>query len=155
MTERPVFACAALLGLLATSPAMGDQAPAAAKPLYDRLGGAYNIAAVVDAFIEKLWVNPTLNANPAIAAARKRERIAGLKFHLTAQVCQVTGGPCTYAGRSMKEAHATLNISEKEWEAMVADFKTILTQFGVPAAEQQELVAIVATTKPDIVVAGR
>lgn len=154
MTQRSVVAGAALVGLLAATPAQADQAPAA-KPLYDRLGGAYNIAAVVDAFIEKLRVNPTLNANPAIAAARKPERIAGLKFHLTAQVCQVTGGPCKYTGRSMKEAHATLNISEKDWEAMVSEFKATLTQFGVPAAEQQELIGIVATTKPDIVVAAK
>ncbi|HET7292473.1 MAG TPA: group 1 truncated hemoglobin [Vicinamibacteria bacterium] len=152
MTRGSVVATATLFGVLAASPAA---AQGAAKPLYDRLGGAYNIAAVVDAFIERLRVNPTLNANPAIAAARKPERLPGLKFHLTAQVCQVTGGPCQYVGRSMKEAHATLNISEKEWDAMVADFTATLTRFGVPAAEQQELVDIVATTRPDIVVAGR
>ena len=130
-------------------------APAAAqpatKPLYDRLGGVYSIATVVDDFIERLLVNPTLNANPAIKQARDRVPKAGLKFHVATLVCQVTGGPCQYVGRSMKASHAHLNISEKEWDAMVADFKVTLNKFGVPAAEQQELVTIVAATKLDIV----
>lgn len=74
--------------------------------------------------------------------------------HVTAQVCEATGGPCKYARRTMKAAHAKLNITEAEWDAMVADFKVTLDKFSVPAAEQQELIAIVATTKQDIVVAS-
>ena len=125
------------------------------KSLYDRLGGAYAIATVVDAFIEKLLVNDTLNANPAIREARSRVPKAGLKFHVTALVCQVTGGPQMYAGRSMKEAHRNLHITEGEWDAMVHDFVEVLGQFRVPKAEQAELLAIVGTTKGDIVDARR
>src|SRR6266536_1847262 len=117
------------------------------KSLYDRLGGAYAIATVVDAFIEKLLVNDTLNANPAIRDARARVPKAGLKFHVTALVCQVTGGPQTYSGRSMKDAHKTLNITEREWDAMVHDFVATLDDFKVPKAEQNELLTIVGTTK--------
>lgn len=127
---------------------------AAKKPLYDRLGGVYSIATVVDDFIERLLVNDTLNANPAIEAARDRVPRAGLKFHVTALVCQVTGGPCKYSGRTMKDAHAKLNITEAQWSAMVADFKVTLDKFKVPKAEQDELIAIVATTKADIVRSG-
>ncbi len=127
----------------------------AAKPLYDRLGGAYPIAVVVDDFIERLLVNGTLNANPAIDAARSRVPKAGLKFHVTTLVCQVTGGPCKYVGRDMKTSHAHLNITEKEWDAMVVDFRATLDSFKVPAAEQEELVAIVGSTKLEIVVASR
>jgi hemoglobin len=123
------------------------------KSLYDRLGGAYAIATVVDAFIEKLLVNDTLNANPAISEARAHVPKAGLKFHVTALVCQVTGGPQTYAGRSMKDAHRNLHITEHEWDAMVRDFVEVLDQFKVPKAEQAELLTIVGTTKGDIVVA--
>lgn len=115
------------------------------------MGGVYAIAAVVDHFIERLLVNDILNANPAINEARARVPKAGLKFHVTALVCEVTGGPCKYMGRTMKAAHAHLNITGKEWDAMVADFKVTLNKFAVPAAEQQELIAIVASTKPDIV----
>jgi hemoglobin len=121
------------------------------RSLYDRLGGVYSIATVVDDFIERLLVNRTLNANPAINEARARVPKAGLKFQVTALVCEVTGGPCKYTGRAMKESHQHLNITPAEWDAMVADFKMTLDKFKVPQTEQQELIAIVGGTKKDIV----
>jgi hemoglobin len=121
--------------------------------LYERLGGVYNIATVVDDFIERLYVNDILNANPNIKEARDRVPKAGLKFRVTALVCQVTGGPEKYTGRSMKEAHQHLKITEKEWKAMLADFKKALDKYMVPPREQKELVAIVEETKRDIVIA--
>lgn len=124
------------------------------KSLYDRLGGVYNIATVVDDFIERVLADDVLNANPAIKAARERVPKAGLKFQVTALVCQATGGPQVYAGRSMKEAHRHLNITEAEWQALARDFKMSLDKFKVPEREQKELFAIVATTKQDIVVSG-
>jgi hemoglobin len=119
--------------------------------LYERLGGTYSIATVVDDFIERLLVNATLDANPAIKEARTRVPKAGLKFHVTALVCEVSGGPCKYAGRTMKESHQHLIISQVEWDAMVADFKAALNKFKVPQREQQELITIVGSTKNDIV----
>jgi hemoglobin len=121
------------------------------RSLYDRLGGVYSIATVVDDFIERLLVNPTLNANPAINEARARVPKAGLKFHVTALVCEVTGGPCKYTGRAMKPSHQHLNITQAQWDAMVADFKTTLDRFKVPQKEQEELITIVGSTKSDIV----
>ena len=125
--------------------------PQPAKSLYDRLGGVYPISVVVDSFIDLLLVNDVLNSNPAIKAARDRVPAAGLKFHVTTLVCQHTGGPCQYTGRAMKESHSHLNISEKEWQAMAADFRRVLNNYGVPAKEQKELFAIVESTKQDIV----
>lgn len=122
------------------------------KPLYDRLGGVYSIATVVDDFIERLLVNHTLNANPAINQARSHVPKAGLKFHVTALVCEVTGGPCKYTGRAMKESHEQLNITEGQWQAMVNDFRNTLDKFKVPAKEQEELITIVGSTKQDIVI---
>jgi hemoglobin len=158
MSKVRVSPLVALAILALASRSVSAQATAAQKPatsLYDRLGGAYAIATVVDDFIERLLVNDTLNANPAIKQARDRVPRAGLKFHVTTLVCQVTGGPCKYVGRDMKTSHAHLNITEKQWDAMVADFQKTLDAFKVPAAEQNELVAIVGGTKPDIVVAGK
>ncbi len=158
MSKIRVSTVVALAILAAAGRSVSAQAPAAAKAapsLYDRLGGAYAIATVVDDFIERLLVNDTLNANPAIKQARDRVPKAGLKYHVTTLVCQVTGGPCKYVGRDMKTSHAHLNIREKEWEAMVADFRKTLDAFKVPAAEQSELIGIVGSTKADIVVAGR
>ena len=124
------------------------------KSLYERLGGVYPIAAVVDDFIERLLVNDILNANPAIDEARERVPRAGLKFQVTALVCQVTGGPENYAGRSMKESHKHLNITEKEWQAMLVDFSKTLDKFQVPEKEQNELIEIVESTKGDIVLSA-
>ena len=147
-----VLAAAAGASAQAHPAANGTSAPAAAgRSLYDRLGGAYAIASVVDDFIERLLVDDALNANPAIKEARARVPKAGLKFHVTTLVCQVTGGPCKYVGRDMKTSHAHLNIREREWNAMVADFRKTLDTFHVPAAEQGELIAIVESTRPDIV----
>jgi hemoglobin len=148
MKNRVHWILAALFALVVNAGAAQSQE----KSLYDRLGGAYNIAAVVDDFIERLLVNEVLNANPAIKEARERVPKAGLKYRVTALVSQVAGGPEKYAGRSMKEAHAHLHITEAEWQAMVAEFKKSLDKFKVPAPEQKELIAIVESTKKDIVV---
>lgn len=120
--------------------------------LYDRLGGLAPISVVVSDFIDALVPDAVLNANPAIDAARKRVPAAYLKYHVTALVCQATGGPCQYQGRTMKEAHAHLNITEREWDRMVTIFKEILAKHKVPAKETEELLAIVESTKADIVV---
>ena len=125
---------------------------AAQQPtLYDRLGGVYPIAVVVDAFIDELVADEVLNQNPAIATARDRVPAPGLKYHVTALVCQVTGGPCTYTGRSMPASHAHLNIGTVEWNRMLVVFRNVLTRLGVPEAEQGELVAIVESTRGQIV----
>jgi hemoglobin len=138
---------------LALSAGQSLEAQQQQRSLYDRLGGVYPISMVVDAFIDTLLANDVLNANPAIDAARKRVPAPGLKFHVTTLVCQTTGGPCVYTGRGMKEAHAHLNITEREWQAMLADFRGVLDQFEVPEQEQSELVTIVESTKKDIVIA--
>ena len=122
------------------------------QSLYQRLGGVYNIAPVVDEFLEALYVDDVLNANPRIKEARDRVPKAYLKYHVTSMVCQASGGPDKYTGRGMKESHQHLNITEKEWQAMLADFKKVLDKFKVPEQEQKELFAIVESTKKDIVI---
>lgn len=126
----------------------------AQKSLYERLGGVYNIAPVVDEFLEVLYDDDVLNANPRIKEARDRVPKAYLKYHVTSMVAQASGGPENYTGRPMKESHRHLNISEKEWQAMRADFKKVLDKFKVPEQEQKELFAIVESTKGDIVTAA-
>jgi hemoglobin len=142
---------AAVVAIMIATATQAARAQVTQPSLYERLGGAYSIATVVDDFIERLLVNATLNKNPAIKEARVRVPKAGLKFHVTALVCEVTGGPCKYTGRTMKESHQRLNITQAEWDAMVADFKVTLNRFKVPQREQQELITIVGGTKNDIV----
>ena len=134
------------------APVVSAQQPGAQKSLYDRLGGLQGVTVVVDDFVNRLVANKDLNKNPAINAGRKSSPAPYLKFQVSQMVCGVTGGPCKYTGKAMKESHAHLNISEKEWGVMAAEFKKSLDKFKVPAAEQKELFDIVGTTKADIVV---
>jgi len=78
------------------------------KALYDRLGGVYTIATVVDDFIDRIMVDPRLNANPRVDEAHHRVSPAGFKYLVTEMVCWATGGPQQYSGRSMEDtSHAT------------------------------------------------
>ena len=137
--------------LIFSAASLPTHAAEAAKPLYERLGGLKGITLVVDDFINRLVVNKTLNRNPAINAGRISAPPPYLKFQVAQMVCQVTGGPCKYTGKNMKETHVHLNISEKEWGVMAGEFKKSLDKFKVPAAEQKELFDIVGSTKTDIV----
>ena len=121
--------------------------------LYERLGGVYAIAAVVDDFIDRIMNDPRLNANPRVDEAHHRVSRAGFKYLVTEQVCNATGGPQRYTGRTMFDSHAHLAITEPEWQAFLEDLRQTLDKFHVPAAEQRELFAIVESTKQDIVVA--
>lgn len=121
--------------------------------LYDRLGGVYSIAAVVDDFIDRIMVNPILNANPKVDEAHHRVSKAGFKYLVTEMVCWATGGPQKYTGKTMRESHEHLEITEPEWQVFLQDFQATLDKFQVSSAEQQELFAIVKSTKDDIVMA--
>ena len=123
-----------------------------AKPsLYDRLGGIYAIATVVDDFIDRIMIDPSLNANSLVNEAHHRVGKAGFKYLVTEMVGWATGGPQKYTGRSMHDLHVDLKITDGEWVAFCNDFQNTLDKFEVPAAEQQELFAIVQSTKADIV----
>lgn len=131
-----------------------SQSGATQLTLYERLGGLMAITVVVDDFIDAMVPDPFLNRNPAIAEAREMVPSPYLKYQVTSMVCQATGGPCEYTGRGMKESHAHLNITETEWDRMLVIFKEVLDKHLVPAAEQQELLEIVGSTKDEIVTAG-
>src|SRR6266513_5144645 len=77
----------------------------ATSSLYDRLGGVYSIATVVDDFIDRIMVDPRLNANPRVDEAHHRVAPAGFKYLVTEMVGWATGGPQHYSGRSMEEMH--------------------------------------------------
>jgi len=127
---------------------------AARPPLFDRLGGVYSIATVVDDFIDRIMVDPRLNANPLVDEAHHRVPPAGFKYLVTEMVCWATGGPQKYTGKSMADSHKHLKITGAEWEAFLDDFQQTLNKFEVPAEEQAELKAIVNGTRADIVVAS-
>ena len=127
------------------------------KPsLYDRLGGdIYAIASVVDDFIDRIMISPALNANPLIDDAHHRVGKAG--FQVSGDRDGRLGDRRTAEIHRPFDAssHVDLKITEGEWVAFCKGFQDTLDEFNVPAAEQQELFAIVQSTKADIVsVAG-
>ena len=123
------------------------------KPsLYERLGGIYSIACVVDDLIDRIMTDARLNANPAVNEAHHKVPPPGFKYLVTEMVGWASGGPQVYTGRPMRESHEHLKITPKEWDAFMDDLQQSLDKFNVPAPEQMELKAIVQSTYGDIVI---
>jgi hemoglobin len=70
---------------------------------------------------------------------------------LVDQICQVTGGPCTYTGPSMREVHHNMKVTNKAFDALVENLVKTLNKFNVPQPEQQELLGILGPLRSDIV----
>jgi hemoglobin len=102
--------------------------------------------------IDRVMVDGRLNANPRVDEAHHRVSPAGFKYFVTEMVCWAAGGPQKYTGRSMGDSHRHLMITEEEWQAFMDDFQQTLSKFEVPQQEQEELKAIVESTKEAIVV---
>ena len=131
-----------------------DVQEAPARPsLYDRLGGVHNIATVVDDLIDRVMADPRLNANPRVDDAHHRVSAAGFKYFVTELLCSAAGGPQTYSGRPMGDSHRHLMITGGEWQAFMDDVQQTLDKFKVPQPEQDEVKAIVESTREAIVVA--
>jgi len=116
-----------------------------AKSLYERLGGKPAIAAVVDNLVGRVAQDDRINTRFA------NTDISHLRVLLVDQICQATGGPCTYAGRDMRTAHRNLHITMDEFNALVEDLSAALGELRVAAAEQQELLGALGGLKGDIV----
>lgn len=130
--------------LLGACQDMGTK-PMMEKSLYDRLGGKPAITAVVDDFVGNVAGDKRINGFFAKAD------IPRLKRNLVDQICQATGGPCTYTGRDMKTAHKGMGITDADFNALVEDLVKSLNKFNVPAKEQSELLGILGPLKPQIV----
>lgn len=120
-------------------------ATATPRTLYDRLGGKGAITSVIDSFVARVAADQRINKKFA------RSNVPRVKVMLVDQVCAATGGPCTYTGRSMKEAHRNMGVTEGEFNALVEDLVATLNGFNVPKAEQDELLAVLGSMKADIV----
>ena len=132
---------------------MTDGQAAPERPsLYERLGGVYSIATVVEDLIDRIMVDPRLNANQRVDEAHHKVPPAGFKYLVTEMLCWAAGGPQRYSGRGMEESHRDLAITAGEWEAFMDDLQMTLDKFAVPAPEQAEVKALVESTRGQIVV---
>ena len=122
--------------------------------LYDRLGGAFAIAAVVDRFSDEIIKNPKLNVNPALKEWNETEaatRLPGLKFMRTVWIIAQAGGPIAYTGLPLDEAHRDLHLTADEFEEVGAEIVRALDFFKVPEREKKELVDAYMTSMDEVV----
>ena len=113
--------------------------------LYERLGGLEAITAVVDSFVARCAADDRIN--PKFA----RSDVPRLKKMLVDQVCEATGGPCTYTGREMRQTHDGMGVTAGEFDSLVEDLVSTLDEFEVPKAEQEELLGLLGPMRGDIV----
>ena len=140
----------ALIGALVSASFVSAVAVAAQdampqKSLFERLGGADAISAVIDDFVARVAADARINGKFA------RSNVERVKFHLKEQVCAATGGPCKYTGKSMTSSHKNMGVTEGEFNALVEDLVTTLDKFNVPAAEKGELLTTLGSLKNQIV----
>ena len=132
------------------------------KSLYERLGGVFAIAAVVDHFSDAVVENPIVgqkSKNPALREWHTNNlgRLPGLKFMRTLWVCDVSGGPFDYAATrpgstplGLEEAHRELRISPEEFDEVAAELGRTLDSFKVPQREKDEVLGAFAAHKPEV-----
>jgi hemoglobin len=116
--------------------------------LYRRLGGREGIALVVSDFTANITADPRVNAR---FKGLKPPEVEKLKSNLADQICEASGGPCSYLGKDMKTTHAGMKITEAEWTATVENLVKALDKNNVNAQAKQELLGALAPMKKDIV----
>ena len=139
----------------------------AESSLYERLGGAFAIAAVVDQFSDALIHNPIVGQNSENPALREWHtnnlgRLPGLKFMRTLWVCDVAGGPQEYVATrpgntplGLEEAHRELKISSAEFDEVAAELTRTLDSFNVPEREKEEVLGAFAAHKDEVTAGSR
>lgn len=113
--------------------------------LYQRLGGTPGIAAVVDDFMDNVRADPMINKRFAAAD------VPHTKQMLVELICQDSGGPCKYTGRSMKATHRGMDISDAEFNALAGDMAKTLDKFKLPPPEKSEVMKLLASMRGDVV----
>lgn len=128
------------------------------QTLYDRLGGIFAIAAVTDRFSDAIIVNPKLNINPALKAWNEKEaptRLPGLKFMRTIWVAALTGGPFTYTGLPLHDAHTRFHLAPEDFDEVGAEIVRALDYYQVPEDAKKQLVDAYMLTKTEVVTGHR
>ena len=121
------------------------------KSLYERIGGEAALTKVVDDFVAKAAANPKVNFSRNGQFALSDAAVKTLKMHLVNFLGSAFGGPQKYTGRSMRESHKGMAITQAEFDALAADLRAVLEANKVPKAEIGEIMKIAASTAPDIV----
>jgi hemoglobin len=123
--------------------------------LYERLGGIFTIAAVIDSFSDRARENPKIaDANPDLHewhTATYHTRMPGLKWERTLWLAAISGGPFEYTGKELRDAHFDLKIPPEAFDALAAELANTLDDFKVPEPEKGEVLAAFAGEKSEVV----
>jgi hemoglobin len=170
LTRRSAVAALALTAApiaLAADTAKAAPAPTGDKSLYERLGGIFAIAAVIDHFSDALIKNPIVgqqSKNPQLREwhTKSLDRLPGLKFMRTLWVAEVSGGPYKYVATKpgstsvgLEEAHRNLKITSAEFDEVAAELSRTLDHVKVPKREKDEVLAAFAAHKPEVIAGAR
>ena len=115
------------------------------KSLYDRLGGGDAINALTESWVARVGGDDRANGKFV------RTDIDRLKKEVVDQLCEATGGPCRYTGRSMLETHAGMKVTAGEFDVVMQHLDATLDELNVPKTEQDELVDLLRPMRADIV----
>ena len=115
------------------------------KSLYDRLGGADAINALTESWVARVGGDDRANGKFV------RTDIERLRKEVVDQLCEATGGPCTYTGRSMLETHAGMKVTAGEFDVVMQHLDATLDELNVPKTERDELVSLLRPMRNDIV----
>jgi hemoglobin len=124
-----------------------DAGPPAPKSLFERLGGKDGVEKLVDSLIKNVTTNPKLKK---AFAKTKDAKLEAFKKNLNDQFCEMSGGPCKYAGKDMASAHAGMNINQGQWDAFVQALDAAMDENKVGEDEKNELMALFAPLREDI-----
>jgi len=137
-----------LIVLLMVPSMAAAQETAKPKTLYERLGGYDVLARIVDDFGPKLGKDPDIG--PLVASLSMSSRMRNRQL-IVDQLCQMTGGPCLYIGRTMEASHQGLGITEQHWEKAGKLMAETLDKFAIGEPEKSEFLKLVDTLRPGIV----
>lgn len=124
--------------------------PGQTATLYERLGGVFGIAAVMDVLTDRLFDNVWANRNPYVAKMHERNGRPGFKFMVTAWSVEVTGGPACYPGRDMHVAHKDMTATEHDFDVVALEIAASLSYCGVGVQEQKEYLAIIESYRREV-----
>lgn len=139
------LALAALAGC-----ASGEKQPDP-NSLYARMGGLNGMARATEEMVNRVLTDPEILANVELQKRAKPENVPGIKVQITNLLSSLAGGPETYHGRSMKDAHRGMQVTEKQWYAFVKDCRAGMEAAKIGAKEVEEMVVILESMKPEIV----
>lgn len=123
-------------------------------PLYERLGGKVGVAKIIDEFVVLVVADERVK-NFFTSTSADSKRLGKLKGLLSDQICEISGGPCKYKGKSMKEAHKDMALTDEHFNALMEDLSKALEKMQVGEREKNQLLSTLGPLRAEVVAGGK